>query len=102
MTALAIATAFLGLNLATFLAFWWDKEAARAGGWRVREDTLLGLAVIGGSLGAVAAQRMFRHKTRKEPFRTALPVLLALHVALGIALIANPDLVPDMLQSLGH
>ena len=102
MSALSVAAVLGAINVLTFLVFWRDKQAARAGGWRVRESTLLGLAALGGSLGAFAAQRMFRHKTRKEPFRTALPVLLALHVALGIALIANPDLVPDMLQSLGH
>lgn len=102
MIALAIATALLGINLAAFLAFWWDKEAARAGGWRVREDTLLGLAVIGGSLGALAAQRMLRHKTRKQPFRTGLPAIVAVHAAIGMALLVFPGHLPDLLDWLAR
>lgn len=91
MTALAIATAVFGVNVSTFLVFWWDKEAARAGRRRIRESTLLGLALMGGSAGAVLAQRALRHKTRKQPFRTGLPAIVAAHVALGAALLAFPD-----------
>ncbi len=102
MSALSIAFVLVSINVLTFLAFWRDKQAARAGEWRVRESTLLGLAVIGGSLGAIAAQRLLRHKTRKEPFRTALPALLALHLALGIVLVAVPDPAGSLLRSLGR
>jgi uncharacterized membrane protein YsdA (DUF1294 family) len=35
------------------------------------------MALIGGALGAVAAQQMLRHKTRKEPFRTRLWLIAA-------------------------
>ena len=49
-----------------------DKRFATLGGHRISERTLLTLAAIGGSLGAIAAQQAFRHKTRKEPFRTLL------------------------------
>ena len=101
MSALSIAIVLLAVNFLTFLVFWWDKEAARAGEWRVRESTLLGLSLFGGSLGAITAQWLLRHKTRKEPFRTALPVIAALHLALGLALIATPDLVFGLLQLPG-
>jgi uncharacterized membrane protein YsdA (DUF1294 family) len=60
------------VNATAFAAFGWDKRCAMSGDRRIPERTLLGLALIGGSLGAVAAQQMFRHKTRKEPFRTLL------------------------------
>nr|KZA97508.1 hypothetical protein A4A59_04610 [Rhizobium leguminosarum] len=49
--------------------------------------SLLFLALIGGSLGAVAAQQLLRHKTRKEPFRSILAAILILHGAL-IAILA--------------
>ncbi|ANP85304.1 hypothetical protein BA011_05860 [Rhizobium leguminosarum] len=49
--------------------------------------SLLFLALIGGSLGAVAAQQLLRHKTRKEPFRSILAAILILHGAL-IAVLA--------------
>jgi uncharacterized membrane protein YsdA (DUF1294 family) len=68
-----------------FCVYWWDKQAAIDGTWRISERTLLGIAFVGGSLGAVTAQQMLRHKTRKEPFRTLLMIILALYT-LGAAL----------------
>ncbi len=82
-TALTIVAIILLINIVTFCVFSWDKDAARAGDWRVPENRLLGLALIGGSLGAVAAQKILRHKTRKEPFRTRLRLIVTLH-AIGI------------------
>jgi uncharacterized membrane protein YsdA (DUF1294 family) len=84
---------FLLVNLMTFCVFWWDKAAARQGHWRVSEARLLQFAFIGGSLGAFAAQRLLRHKTRKEPFRTQLMAILILHaVLIPAALIFVPSL----------
>lgn len=71
------------LQAAAFGLFWFDKAQARNGDWRVRELTLLAIALFGG-LGAWTAQHLLRHKTRKEPFRTLLGVTLALHLA-GVA-----------------
>ena len=85
---------FLLFNVVTFCLYWWDKEAARDGHWRVSEARLLQFALFGGSLGAVAAQQLLRHKTRKEPFRTQLMEILILHAALVPAtLIFGPALV---------
>lgn len=73
---------YLLLNLVVFCIYWWDKQAAIGGAWRVRESTLLMLAFIGGSFGAITAQRLLRHKTRKEPFRTILALTASLHVVI--------------------
>lgn len=98
-TATTVLILFLLINLVTFCLYWWDKEAARAGHRRVSEARLLQFAFIGGSLGAFAAQRLLRHKTRKEPFRTQLMAILILHAALiPIVLIFGPSLY-EMLQS---
>ena len=72
----------LVLNITTYCVFWWDKTAAREGTRRIAETKLLSLAFFGGSLGAFAAQRLLRHKTRKEPFRTRLTAILVLHAAI--------------------
>lgn len=78
-----LAVYFWLMSLLAFLAFRRDKESAINGGWRVPEMTLLTLALIGGWAGAKWAQHRFRHKTRKEPFRSLLnacllgPVLIA-------------------------
>ena len=66
-----IVLAFLAaINLISFAAFWHDKRRAIAGGRRVPESDLLGLAIMGGSVGALLARQIFRHKTRKQPFAT--------------------------------
>lgn len=60
------------INAWTVLRFWQDKSRAIAGKRRIPEANLLGLALIGGSPGALLARQMFRHKTRKQPFSTIL------------------------------
>ncbi|WP_162724302.1 DUF1294 domain-containing protein [Agrobacterium tumefaciens] len=90
MIALCFMT-YIAFNLFVFLVYWWDKEAARNGGWRIRESTLLLLAFIGGSLGAVSAQQLLRHKTRKEPFRSILISIVILQVGLVASLAIMPD-----------
>jgi uncharacterized membrane protein YsdA (DUF1294 family) len=91
---------FLLLNVVVFCVYWWDKQAAIERVWRVSERTLLTLAFLGGSLGAVAAQQMLRHKTRKEPFRTQLMLIVAFHVILGATWLFAPDLILDGLSAL--
>ncbi|MCB2065511.1 MAG: DUF1294 domain-containing protein [Erythrobacter sp.] len=77
---LLLVLALAAVNMAAFFAFWIDKVQARGGGWRLREDTLLGLALIGGTPGAYAARSLFRHKTRKQPFNTQLTTIAVLQV----------------------
>ena len=55
--------------LTAFIVFGLDKGRARAGKWRVSERTLLLLSLAGGSLGALSAMLLFRHKTRKAEVR---------------------------------
>jgi uncharacterized membrane protein YsdA (DUF1294 family) len=80
------------LNVACFLAFAWDKRCAQRGMQRVPERTLLGLAGFGGSFGALAGQRYLRHKTRKQPFRGRLRMIVGLQavVLVGACLLFLP------------
>ena len=75
----------LGINVITFVGFGLDKGRAKAGKWRIPERTLLLLSLAGGSLGALAAMLLFRHKTRKAKFVVSVPVMFVVHcVAVGM------------------
>jgi uncharacterized membrane protein YsdA (DUF1294 family) len=77
------------INLAAYWLFWDDKCRAKAGLYRHSESNLLLVALAGGSLGALFAQRRFRHKTRKQPFATILDGIRVLHLGLGTGFVAN-------------
>jgi uncharacterized membrane protein YsdA (DUF1294 family) len=83
---LASVLALVALNLFTMLRFRDDKQRAVAGERRISEAHLLGLALVGGSPGALAARRMFRHKTRKQPFSTWLFLIVAIQAGVMIGL----------------
>lgn len=83
-----VATALGALNLFTFLLFGWDKLAAVKGGQRVPEATLLLLAAIGGSPGALLARPAFRHKARKQPFGSWLLLIVFVQAAAAIVAFA--------------
>lgn len=81
---LAIALfALVAVNLWTILRFWQDKQRAIAGERRIPEIDLLSLALFGGSPGALLARRLFRHKTRKEPFSRKLFAIIAIQAGLA-------------------
>ena len=82
-----LALYVVSINAAAFTAFVIDKRRAQAGEYRIPERTLLMLAMAGGTPGSIAAQRLLRHKTRKEPFRSYLLLIAAAQVAVGIALL---------------
>jgi uncharacterized membrane protein YsdA (DUF1294 family) len=78
----AVVVYLLAVNAATISAFAWDKHAAERRAWRVPERRLLMLAAFGGTPGALLAQQLLRHKTRKEPFRTSLWAVAGVQAAL--------------------
>ena len=92
MTSQTILIWLAVANGAAFAAFGFDKKLAQSGSRRISENTLLWLALVGGSIGAVGGQQLFRHKTRKEPFRSLLYGIVSLQiVGIGVWLV-RPDL----------
>ena len=75
------AGALLALNLLTLWMYAADKNAARAGAWRVSENQLHLLALLGGWPAAWWAQQSLRHKTSKVSFRAAYWLSVVLHCA---------------------
>ena len=72
----------IALNLVTFFVYALDKSLARRKKRRVPERVLLGLAAIGGSLGALMGMALCHHKTKKPKFVFSVPLLLAAHAAI--------------------
>ena len=77
----AILLIYLAASVVTFIAYAIDKSAARKGRWRTKEGTLHVLAMIGGWPGALVAQRVLRHKSRKQPFRVIFWLTVILNCA---------------------
>jgi len=73
---------YLLINGLVFFFFAYDKIKAKKNTWRTPENQLLILALIG-PLGAYAAMRVFRHKTRKMKFYL-VPVCAILHIGIFI------------------
>lgn len=74
------------INIIAFLAMYIDKRKAKYGRWRIPEQTLFILAVIGGSIGAIIGMYTFRHKTKKLRFSIGFPLILVLQIILMVSL----------------
>lgn len=74
------------INLAAFLAMFIDKKKAENNKWRIKESTLLVLALVGGSIGEIIGMYVFRHKTKKPKFVIGIPVIIILQILLIIAI----------------
>ncbi|BBI35348.1 DUF1294 domain-containing protein [Cohnella abietis] len=70
------------INFITFFVFAHDKSQAKRRGRRVPERTLFLLAAVGGSVGAIVAMRVLRHKTKHLTFVIGMPAILVIQVAL--------------------
>lgn len=79
----AIAVYYLvGINVLTFIMYGIDKWKAQKGQWRIPEARLLGLAALGGSIGAWIGMQTWHHKTLHKKFRYGIPLILALQIVL--------------------
>ena len=78
---IAVFSLYLGASTVAFFVYLFDKSAARNGQWRTPENTLHLLGVIGGWPGALIAQQLLRHKTRKLSFRVVFWVSVLINLA---------------------
>ncbi len=82
----AVGASILLLSVICFLAYAADKSAARSGAWRISENTLLLLGLLGGWPGAIFAQQWLRHKSAKPSFRNAFWLTVVVNVVVFVAL----------------
>ncbi len=66
----------VAVNVVTFFVYGIDKWKAKKSKWRIRETALLGLAVLGGSIGAWLGMKVWHHKTQHKKFRYGVPAII--------------------------
>ena len=74
------------INFVTFLVYGIDKRKAVKHKYRISEKTLIVMAIIGGSIGALIGMRAFRHKTKHIKFLIGVPFILILQVVIVIVI----------------
>ena len=73
---------FAVINVVTFFMYGVDKWKAKKSKWRIREAALLGLAVLGGSIGAWLGMKTWHHKTQHKKFRYGVPAIIIVQLIL--------------------
>ncbi len=76
----------VAVNVLTFFVYGYDKGLAKRRRWRVSEATLLTLAAIGGSAGALMGMYFWRHKTQHKLFVIGVPAIFVIHLVIAVAL----------------
>ena len=83
LSLLHIALIYLAvINVVTFFMYGVDKWKAKKSKWRIREAALLGLAVLGGSIGAWLGMKVWHHKTLHKKFRYGVPAIIIVQLSL--------------------
>ncbi len=77
---------FAAINVLTFLLYGIDKYRAKKSVWRVKEATLIGLSLCGGSVGAWVGMKVWHHKTQHKKFKYGIPMILLAQI-IGVFLI---------------
>lgn len=70
------------VNTIAFFIYGIDKWKAKRSKWRISEATLLGMAVIGGSVGAWMGMKVWHHKTLHKKFKYGVPLIFIAQMAL--------------------
>ena len=83
LSLLHIALIYLAvINVVTFFMYGIDKWKAKRSKWRISEAMLLGMAVIGGSIGAWLGMKTWHHKTLHKKFKYGVPAIIIIQLAL--------------------
>ncbi len=72
------------INVVTFFMYGIDKWKAKRSKWRISEAALLGLAALGGSIGAWLGMKVWHHKTKHKKFKYGIPLILIVQITLVV------------------
>ncbi|WP_227831005.1 MULTISPECIES: DUF1294 domain-containing protein [unclassified Clostridioides] len=77
-----ISIYFIIINIIGLSSMYIDKKKAIKNKWRIKEATLLAIAIIGGSIGSIIGMYSFRHKTKHIKFTLGIPFIILLQLLL--------------------
>ena len=79
-----ISFMYIIMSFCTIMLYAFDKSAAMNNRWRTPENTLHLFSLLGGWPGALVAQRLFRHKSRKTEFLASFWITVIINIGLVI------------------
>jgi len=85
---LAVAAVYVVASVICFAMYGFDKAAAKAGRWRTSENTLLFWGLACGWPGAIVAQKLMRHKSHKQSFRSRFLATVAVNITVFVYLVS--------------
>lgn len=68
------------INFISFLIMYIDKRKAIKKKWRISENTLIFISIIGGSIGMLIGMNFFRHKTKHKKFTIGIPIIIIIQI----------------------
>lgn len=68
------------INLLGFTLMYIDKIRAINKKWRISENTLMLVSILGGSIGSYFGMKLFRHKTKHIKFSMGIPVIIIIQI----------------------
>lgn len=77
---LVLAGVYVVMSLVSLVLYYSDKQRAEANQWRISEATLHGVDLVGGIVGGLIAQEIFRHKTAKREFIFVTVLIAMVHL----------------------
>lgn len=76
----------LAINIIGFAIIMIDKFKARKNKWRIRENTIFFLAIVGAATGELISMLLFRHKTKKKKFIILIPIIIIIQATIYLNL----------------
>jgi uncharacterized membrane protein YsdA (DUF1294 family) len=79
----------IGVSIASFFTYGYDKSIAGRGVTRIPEVVLHLLTAVGGTIGSFAAMRIIHHKTQKTSFQLVFWVIVIIQVVVIVLLLTR-------------
>ena len=77
------------INIIAFILYRTDKRRADKGEYRIPNYILLGVAFVGGTVGALIAIYSYRHKTQKDYYTVGVPLMMVMHFVVFVLFVVN-------------